>query len=221
MRRRWESKGSSRRRRWRCCSSAGISPAAAAASSIAVSVGSPLARQGASASRPACAGSRSNRALLQRAAQRSSSGLSGSAWDALLSGSQVCSTAMRLLVRVPVLSLQITLTEPRVSTAERRRTRAWLRAMRCTFRARARVTVGSRPSGTLATMIPTANTRLSSGPMPTNNRLRPKASSPIVTAIVLIVCTMRATCCSRVLMARRVPVARWATWPNSVSAPVA
>ena len=220
MRRRCESKGISRRRGWRACCSWGSSPAARAASNRPFSVGSPIARQ-ASPGVAVC----SRRALEQSEAARSSTRLRASSPCSVVPsptpGSQICSTSMRLPVRVPVLSLQITLTDPSVSTADSRRTRAWQRAIRCTLNASARVTVGSRPSGTFATRIPIANTRLSSGPMPTNSRLRQKATVPIDREITVIVCTMRPTCCSSVLAVRSVPAARWATWPNSVSAPVA
>ena len=98
---------------------------------------------------------------------------------------------------------------------------AFWRAMRCTANARDRVTVGSRPSGTKATMMPMANTRLSWPPMPTNSQLAKKVKVPIDRATVVIVRTIRATCNSRVLGERRVVAVRWATWPNSVSVPVA
>ena len=83
------------------------------------------------------------------------------------------------------------------------------------------MTVGSRPSGTKATMMPMANTRLSWLPMPTNSQLAKKVKVPMDRATVVIVRTIRATCNSRVLGERRVVAVRWATWPNSVSVPVA
>ena len=110
-------------------------------------MGSPLARQG-SAPVLSC----SKRALEQRLAASRSSRL----WLSPGSGNQVSSTAMQFWVIVPVLSEQITLTDPRVSTADRRRTKALRRAMRCTLSARVSVTCGSRPSGTKPTMMPTA-----------------------------------------------------------------
>ena len=68
---------------------------------------------------------------------------------------------MRFCVSVPVLSQQITVVQPSVSTAGKLFTRAWRLAMRCTPRARERVTVGSSPSGTLATKRPMKNTNAS------------------------------------------------------------
>ena len=66
-------------------------------------------------------------------------------------------TDMRFWVSVPVLSVQMTVVEPSVSTAGRWRTSALRRAMRCVAIASDSVTVGSSPSGTLATMMPMAN----------------------------------------------------------------
>ena len=56
-----------------------------------------------------------------------------------------------LRVSVPVLSVQMTVALPRVSTAGSLRIRAWRAAIRCTPTASAMVTVAGRPSGTAAT----------------------------------------------------------------------
>ncbi len=87
-----------------------------------------------------------------------------------------------LVVRVPVLSVQITVAAPRVSTAESLFTRAFLRAMRCTPMARDKVRVGSSPSGTKATIMPMAKTRLlSKASLPvrvaTRKKIRPMAKA--------------------------------------------
>jgi hypothetical protein len=66
-----------------------------------------------------------------------------------------------LRVSVPVLSEQITVTEPSVSTAGKRRTMALRRAMRCTPSARVMVTMAGRPSGMAATARPTAARNMS------------------------------------------------------------
>mmetsp|Transcript_53710 Transcript_53710/g.112088 ORF Transcript_53710/g.112088 Transcript_53710/m.112088 type:complete len:293 (+) Transcript_53710:1438-2316(+) len=65
-------------------------------------------------------------------------------------------TVMRPVVRVPVLSEQMTLVQPSVSTAGRCRTRALRRARRCVPRARHVVTTAGRPSGIAATASTTA-----------------------------------------------------------------
>ena len=63
---------------------------------------------------------------------------------------------MRFSVSVPVLSEQMAVTEPSVSTAGSLRIRALRRTMRCAPRARAMVTTAGRPSGTAATARLTA-----------------------------------------------------------------
>ena len=91
-------------------------------------------------------------------------------------------TAMRFWVRVPVLSEQITVTEPSVSTELRFLIRACLLAMRWDPMARARVTVGSSPSGTLAMMMPMAKRKLFQKPRPMR-KPRAKKLRPRVTAM--------------------------------------
>ena len=69
---------------------------------------------------------------------------------------QASRTVISFCVSVPVLSVQITVQAPSVSTAESFLISALRRAMRCTPIASASVTVGRSPSGTKATTIPTA-----------------------------------------------------------------
>ncbi len=64
-------------------------------------------------------------------------------------------TVISLRVRVPVLSEQITETDPRVSMAGSRRTIALRDAMRRTPTAIVMVSTAGNPSGTAATAIPT------------------------------------------------------------------
>ena len=65
-------------------------------------------------------------------------------------------TRILFWVRVPVLSVQMTEVEPRVSTADSRLTSAPRRAISRTPTASASVIVGSSPSGTFATSSPMA-----------------------------------------------------------------
>ena len=66
-------------------------------------------------------------------------------------------------VSVPVLSEQIVVTDPRVSTAAILRVMALRRAICCTPSARVMVTSAGRPSGTAATAKPMA-AEISSSP---------------------------------------------------------
>ena len=68
------------------------------------------------------------------------------------SGSHRPTTVISLRVSVPVLSVQITVTEPSVSTAESRRMIAPRPAMRCMPTASAMVIATGRPSGTIDTI---------------------------------------------------------------------
>ena len=79
---------------------------------------------------------------------------------------------MRFCVSVPVLSLQMTLAAPSVSTAVRWRTSAFFFAMRWVAMASDKVTVGSKPSGTLATMMPMAKIRFAQNDKPINCPMR-------------------------------------------------
>ncbi|OQA07638.1 MAG: hypothetical protein BWY65_01808 [Firmicutes bacterium ADurb.Bin373] len=60
-------------------------------------------------------------------------------------------TVISFCVSVPVLSEQITVEQPRVSTAGSLRITAWRLIIRCTPRASATVTMAGRPSGMAAT----------------------------------------------------------------------
>ena len=73
-------------------------------------------------------------------------------------------TVISFLVTVPVLSEQITVTEPSVSTAGRRRMMACRRAMRSTPIASVIVSTAGRPSGIAATASPTAARNISPRP---------------------------------------------------------
>ena len=78
-------------------------------------------------------------------------------------------TIISIRVRAPVLSEQIRETEPRVSTAGRRRMMALRLAMRCTPMASAVVIIAGRPSGITETAIPTTAWNSSMNSMPFNH----------------------------------------------------
>jgi hypothetical protein len=157
---------------------AAVKPARSASTRRAASVGSPT--------RVVRAPSRSTRALLQCRAQASRACTARSAARAAgetgapsrrksavgacpsprtvttapsIPAVRSATTVARFCVRVPVLSEQMTVVQPRVSTLSRSLTRAPRFAIRDTPTARASVTVGSSPSGTLATKIPIQNTK--------------------------------------------------------------
>ena len=85
---------------------------------------------------------------------------------------------MRFCVNVPVLSQQITVVQPRVSTDGKLFTSAWRLAMRCTPMARDKVTVGNNPSGTLATKRPMQKTRASKKVRPATSQPRNRNTKP-------------------------------------------
>ena len=90
----------------------------------------------------------------------------------------------RFRVRVPVLSVQMTCTAPRASTAVNPLTSTFFRAMRKLAIARERVKVGSRPSGTLATIMPIMNTRFTQRGRPVSTPYI-KKETPIRVAITV------------------------------------
>ena len=154
MRLRVESKGNSFTR-GQLRSSEGLSfPCIAAAVTSAFSVGSPDALN--------LPGFPSSTALLHKAASasmlrpRSPLGETGPS----ISARRV--TVIRFCVSVPVLSEQITVALPSVSTAGRRRMIALLLAMRCTPMDKTIVTIAGSPSGIAATARLTESMKLSS-----------------------------------------------------------
>jgi hypothetical protein len=127
---------------------------------------------------------------------------------------------MRFWVSVPVLSVQITVVDPRVPMDGRWRMRTLRRAMRWVASTRARVSVGSRPSGTIATMMPIAKMKASQNGTPLN-RPTVKKSTPISTERMPI---HRLRCSISLRSGETVPSVlpvRRAILPNSVCIPVA
>ena len=97
--------------------------------------------------------------------------------------SRIVVTRIRFSVSVPVLSVQITVVEPSVSTALSRLTTAPRRASSRTPTASASVIVGSRPSGTLATSRPMAKVNAAAQRQSRRRRRRAAGTpAPTVTA---------------------------------------
>ena len=138
-------------------------PSAAAASSIATSVGSPLDPPPVDPGVVAL-GHRLREPARGLRAPGSGGGRASSASEP--APLQTAVTRMRFSVSVPVLSVQITSVEPSVSTALRRFTTAPWRTRSRTPTASARVITGSSPSGTLPTSSPIANTTASASGQP-------------------------------------------------------
>ena len=118
------------------------------------------------------------------------------------------------------MSLQITVVAPSVSTAGKWRISALRRAMRCVAMASDSVTVGSRPSGTLATMMPMANIRLAQNGSPRKNPIR-KNATPSAVAKIATNRDSRAISSCRCEVDLSAVWVRWAILPNSVCMPVA
>ncbi|GBD40594.1 hypothetical protein HRbin38_00457 [bacterium HR38] len=135
------------------------------------------------------------------------------------SGPTTFCTSMRFSVRVPVLSVAITVTLPKASTAARRRTTALRRAMRSTPRAKARVSTAGSPSGTAATARATAKRRTWAE--------KPSARKPSATRAAASPITQRATLWpkpsrrrSRGVFSSRIPAKSPAMRPMALLRPV-
>ncbi len=81
-------------------------------------------------------------------------------------------TVIWFWVKVPVLSEQITVVEPSVSTDDRRRISAWRAIISRMPNARVTVTTAGKPSGTAATARLTAMMNISSGGTPRSQPTR-------------------------------------------------
>ena len=134
---------------------------------------------------------------------------------------QIAVTCIRFSVSVPVLSVQITFVEPSVSTALRRLTTAPRRTSSRTPTASASVITGSRPSGTLPTSSPTANTTASEMERPAPNTAIGTNAAPVTNAIKAISQATRRTCASSGLSSRSTRSDSAAMRPSSVCMAVA
>ena len=83
--------------------------------------------------------------------------------------------------------------DPSVSTDSSRRTSACRAAMRCAPIASDRVTVGSRPSGTSATVTPIANRKPSVAGVPMSSAIAKNAAADARAAMTAIVRTTRSS----------------------------
>ena len=121
---------------------------------------------------------------------------------------------------VPVLSVQMTEHEPRVSTELSFFTRAFLLLMRCTAMASESVTVGSSPSGMKATIMPREKMNATAKSLFTNRASSRKKPTPMQVAKMVICLVVRLSCSCRGLSASCMFCVRWAILPNSVSMPM-
>ena len=130
-------------------------------------------------------------------------------------------TRIRFSVRVPVLSVQITLVEPSVSIALNRFTTAPRRTSSRPPTAKASVITGNNPSGTFPTSNPTANTTALVSDSPAPNIATGMNRAPVTTAISAISHATRRTCRSSGLSSTCTRSDNAAIRPISVCMPVA
>lgn len=126
---------------------------------------------------------------------------------------------MRFCVRVPVLSEQMQVVEPRVSTASRFFTSTDFFAMRFAVNERLTVTVARRPSGTLATIIPMAKIKFLTTPYPNAKpRIRNKAPKPRAIQVINLMKISISWAIGVYIVSAT--VARFAILPITVESPV-
>ena len=132
-----------------------------------------------------------------------------------------CRAVISLRVRVPVLSEQMTVTEPRVSTAGSLRVMALRRTICCTPNARVMVMMAGRPSGMAATAKPMAAIISSVGAKLWTNQ--PMPSIPTAMMRMITARTRPKAVIWRVSGVSRVSISviRRVIRPSSVRAPVA
>jgi hypothetical protein len=129
-------------------------------------------------------------------------------------------TVISLRVSVPVLSVQMTVVLPRVSTADSRRTITCRPTMRETPNARVTVIMAGRPSGIAPTASATAAVSISAAPWPRSRPIaKVTAARPrIATVTSLLKCSILRV--SGVRTPSASPTSRLIR-PSSVPAPVA
>ena len=129
------------------------------------------------------------------------------------------STVMRFSVSVPVLSAQMTVTAPRLSTADRRRTSVPRRSIRWVPSASVVVATAGRPSGTAATASEIALRAISSRGTPRRTP-RPRAAAQAPSERPTRRRPVRSSCCSSGVGGEPVSATRARTRPISVWRPV-
>ena len=228
MRRRRGSNGN----RARCTRARSVSvsrPRRLAKVSMAASVGSPWARHSPSTS---CTYPEEQRTA-ERASRSTSARSSGvdrttvppGSYPASLAtadppGSHAVTIVIWFRVSVPVLSVQMNVVDPSVSTLSRLRTSTCRRAICSAPHASDKVTVGSRPSGTSATVTPMAKTNPSAAGLPSRSEST-KKSPPTPTAMPATVRTRRCSSWVSGLGDSAVVVVSWAIDASRVDVPVA
>ena len=130
-------------------------------------------------------------------------------------------TVISALVSVPVLSVQMTLVEPSVSTPISFLMRAFSLAMRCTPMARATDRVAGRPSGTSATMTPSANSSAGTAPNLKISSAAKNRAMPQMTAMIETVRAIVSISRCNGDFSSDTPLVSVKMWPNSVLSPVA
>jgi hypothetical protein len=133
---------------------------------------------------------------------------------------QISRTRIAPVVSVPVLSVQMTVAHPSVSTAGKRRISTRRAAIRCTPTASAIVTIAGRPSGTAATARATAESNTSSALRPCSSPAPATAATTATQAYSSVRPTSARRRCSGVSDTTTV-ARRCAIRPSSVPMPVA
>ncbi|MCY1535926.1 hypothetical protein D9M68_713530 [compost metagenome] len=119
------------------------------------------------------------------------------------------------------MSEQMTVTEPRVSTAGSRRTMAWRRAMRCTPSASVTVMMAGRPSGMAEAASATTIKNISAGACSRHSTPSTKVAAASARMVSARMRPKRSIWRSSGVLMLRIPASMRLIWPSSVRLPVA
>ncbi len=133
---------------------------------------------------------------------------------------QTLLTVISFCVSVPVLSVQMAVAHPSVSTEESRLISAFRFAMRCTAIASDSVTVGSSPSGMNATIMPSAKINAATGEFFARKMASTKKTAPMLTEMMETFLVRSPISSCRGLGLSFTFWVRLAILPNSVCEPV-